>query len=54
MVGYYRQVYYDPYLRSYRLYYRPAFADTYSEESEERIRVVFTGGKVTSIDQAKD
>lgn len=54
MVGYYRQVYYDPYLRSYRLYYRPAFADTYSDATEERIRVVFTGGKVTSIEQAKD
>lgn len=54
MVGYYRQVYYDPFLRSYRLHYRPAFADTYSEATEERIRVSFTNGKVTAIDQAKD
>ena len=54
MVGYYRQVYYDPYLRSYRVYYRPAFADTYRDESEERIRVVFTDGKVTALEQAKD
>lgn len=54
MVGYYRQVYYDPYLRSYRLYYRPAFADTYREETEERIRVSFANGKVSAIEQAKD
>jgi hypothetical protein len=54
MVGYYRRVYYDPLLRSYRLHYRPAFADTYRDEVEERIRVVFRNGQVTSIEQAKD
>lgn len=54
MAGYYRSVYYDPYLRTYRLYYHPVFADTYSEDKEERIRIVFTGGKVTSIEQAKE
>ena len=26
--GYHRSVYYDPYLRAYRMYYRPVFADT--------------------------
>ncbi len=54
MAGYYRRVYYDPYLRTYRLYYHPVFADTYSEDKEERIRIVFTNGKVTAIEQAKD
>lgn len=54
MVGYYRSVYYDPRLRSYRLYYRPAFADTYRDEVEERIRIVFKDGRATSIEQAKD
>lgn len=54
MAGYYRRVYYDPYLRTYRLYYHPVFADTYSEDKEERIRIVFTDGKVTSIEQAKE
>ena len=53
MVGYHRSVYYDPYLGAYRMYYRPAFADTYSQEKEERIRIVFTDGKVTVIEQAK-
>jgi len=53
MVGYSREVYYDPYLRTYRLYYHPAFVDTYHDEKEERIHVTFTNGKVSAIDQAK-
>ena len=52
--GYYRQVYFDPYLRSYRVHYRPAFVDTYVSEKEERIRVVFKEGKVSVIEQTKD
>lgn len=51
--GYYRSLYYDPYLRAYRVYYRPQYADVYAQEKEERIRVVFTDGKVTSLEQAK-
>jgi len=51
--GYYRQVYYDPYLKAYRAYYRPAYVDTYHDEKEELIRVVFKDGKVTAIEQAK-
>jgi len=54
MIGYHRQVYYDPYLRAYRIYYQPAFVDTYHEEMEERIHVTFTNGKVTAIEQMKD
>lgn len=53
-VGYYRRVYYDPYLRAYRLHYHPVFADAYREEKEERIRVVFKDGKVSVIEQAKN
>ncbi len=51
--GYHRSVYYDPYLRAYRMYYRPVFADSYSQEKEERIRIEFKDGKVTVIEQAK-
>lgn len=51
--GYYRSLYYDPYLRAYRVYYRPQYADVYAQEKEERIRVVFTDGRVTSLEQAK-
>ena len=52
--GYHRQVYFDPYLRTYRVYYRPVFADTYVTEKEERIRVIFKDGKVSVIEQTKD
>jgi hypothetical protein len=52
--GYYRRVYFDPYLHSYRVHYRPVLVDTYSSEKEERIRVVFKDGKVTVIEQTKD
>ncbi len=53
-VGYCRSVYFDPYLRAYRMYYRPALANTYVQDKEERIRVVFKDGKVTVIEQTKD
>ncbi len=52
--GYHRNVYYDPYLRAYRVYYRPVYADTYAQEKEERIRVSFRDGKATAIEQSKD
>jgi hypothetical protein len=52
--GYHRSVYFDPYVHAYRMYYRPVFADTYIQEKEERIRVVFKEGKVAVIEQTKD
>jgi hypothetical protein len=52
--GYHRSVYFDPYLRAYRMYYRPVMADTYAQEKEERIRIVFKEGKAFVIEQAKD
>jgi len=52
--GYHRSLYFDPYLRAYRVYYRPVYADTYATEKEERIRVVFKGGKAAVIEQTKD
>jgi hypothetical protein len=54
-VGYYRNVYFDPYLRSYRLYYHHAFPDTVLvEQKDERIRIVFKDNKVSVIEQAKE
>jgi outer membrane protein assembly factor BamE (lipoprotein component of BamABCDE complex) len=52
--GYHRRVYFDPHLRTYRVYYRPVYAETYSEEKEERIRIVFKDGKAAVIEQSKD
>ncbi len=53
-VGYNRRVYYDPFLKTYRVHYLPVYADTYRPEVEERIRVVFESGKVTVVEQTKD
>jgi hypothetical protein len=54
-VGYRRSVYFDPYLNSYRLYYRHAFPpEVLVTERDERIRITFRDGKVTVIEQAKD
>ena len=52
--GYYRNLYYDPFLKTYRVYYRPVYEDSYRTEKEERIRVVFKDGKVTVLEQTKD
>jgi hypothetical protein len=52
--GYSRRVYFDPYLKAYRVYYHPVYADVYSNETEERIRIVFKDGKATVIEQSKD
>jgi hypothetical protein len=54
MMGYHRRVYFDPYLKTYRVYYRPIINDVYREEKEERIRIVFKDGKAFVIEQAKD
>ncbi len=55
LVGHYhRQIYFDPYLQTYRLHYYPVFADAYVAEKEQRIRVVFKDGKVSMIEQAKE
>ena len=53
-VGYRRHVYYDPVLKVYRVYYEPVRADFFSERTEERIRVSFVNGQVSSIEQVKD
>ena len=52
--GYNRSLYYDRHLKTYRVYYQPVYADTYRTEKEERIRVVFKDGKVTTLEQTKD
>jgi len=54
MMGYHRRVYFDPYLKTYRVYYRPVMNDVYREEKEERIRIIFKDGKANVIEQAKD
>jgi hypothetical protein len=52
--GYSRRVYFDPYLRTYRVAYHPVYDEVYSDEKEERIRIVFKDGKASVIEQSKD
>lgn len=54
-MGYYgsRYGYPYPYYRPYGYYYGPPYSG-YHTEKEERIRVTFSAGKVTAIDQVKE
>lgn len=52
-VGYQRRVYFDPRWRRYRVYHEPVYAETYRPEVQERIRVEFLDGRVTSVEQVR-
>ena len=53
VVGYRRFVYFDPILKSYRVYIEPVRQELYSEHVEDRTRVHFKDGHVESIETAK-
>ena len=53
-VGYYRNVYFDPVARVYRVYLTPAYSPVYTSLKEEKIRVTFRDGVVSSIEQSKE
>lgn len=53
LVGYRRHVVFDPGSRRYRVYYTPVEQSVYAEREEERIRVTFTDGQVTTVEQVK-
>lgn len=52
-VGYRRFVYWDDYLKAYRIYYEPVYQNVYSVHKETYIRVVFNNDKVAVIEQTK-
>lgn len=52
-VGYYRNVYFDPVARIYRVTYTPAYGPVYSQQKEEQIRITFRDGAVTTIEQSR-
>ncbi|GAB1488977.1 hypothetical protein MASR2M8_14280 [Opitutaceae bacterium] len=53
LVGYRRHVIFDARSQRYRVYYTPVEQSVYAQREEERIRVTFNNGKVTSIEQVK-
>lgn len=54
LMGYRRFVYFDPRVRAYRVYFEPVRADIYQDRVEEKTRVNFKDGHVTSIETAKE
>jgi outer membrane protein assembly factor BamE (lipoprotein component of BamABCDE complex) len=53
MVGYQRQVIYDPASKSYRVYHEPDYQPIYAPRMEDRLRITFQDGHVTVIEQAQ-
>lgn len=53
VVGYHRYVYFDPQLRTYRVYFEPVRADLYRDREEDHTRVQFKDGHVAAIESAK-
>ncbi len=51
--GFRRIVIYDPQSKRYLVYFEPVQTDVYRQRSEERIRVEFLNGRVTSVEQTK-
>lgn len=51
--GFRRVVFFDPRAKRYLIYNEPVFSDLYSINTEERIRITFENGKVTSLEQPK-
>jgi len=53
LVGYRRYVVIDPKTRQPIVYFEPVYDSIYRERVEERIRIIFKGGKVEAIEQVK-
>jgi outer membrane protein assembly factor BamE (lipoprotein component of BamABCDE complex) len=53
LVGYRRQVVYDPGSKSYRVYHEPDYQPVYAPRVEDRVRITFQDGRVTVIEQAQ-
>jgi outer membrane protein assembly factor BamE (lipoprotein component of BamABCDE complex) len=54
MVGYRREVFYDPVTKSYRVINRPDYQPVYTPRAEDRLKVTFTDGRVSVVEQAQD
>jgi hypothetical protein len=53
LVGFRRDVVYDPASKSYRVIHTPDYQPIYSPRMEERVRITFQDGRVTVIEQAQ-
>ncbi len=53
LVGYRRDVAYNPVTKSYRVVYTPDYQPIYTPRVEDRIRISFKDGRVTVVEQAR-
>lgn len=53
LVGYRRQVVYDPGSKSYRVFHEPDYQPVYAPRVEDRVRITFQDGRVTVVEQAQ-
>ena len=53
IVGYRRDVAYNPATKSYSVSYTPDYQPVYTPHVEDRIRITFEGGRVTVVEQAQ-
>lgn len=52
LVGYRRDVIYNPSTKSYQVYHTPDYQPVYVPRAEDRLRITFEGGLVTVVEQA--
>jgi hypothetical protein len=53
LVGFRREVVFDPGSKSYRVYHEPDYQPIYAPRVEDRVRITFENGRVTVIEQAQ-
>jgi hypothetical protein len=53
LVGFRRDVVYDPGSKSYRVLHTPDYQPVYAPRMEERVRITFQDGRVTVVEQAQ-
>lgn len=53
LVGFRRNVIYDPATKSYRVYHEPDYQPVYAPRMEDRVRITFQDGRVTVVEQAQ-
>jgi hypothetical protein len=53
LVGFRRDVFYDPGSKTYRVIHTPDYQPVYAPRMEERVRITFEDGRVTVVEQAQ-
>jgi len=53
LVGYRRDVAYNPSTKNYQVSYRPDYQPVYAPRVEDRLRVTFDAGRVTAVEKAQ-